>query len=75
MWYFPVNIIFIDALGKQLADDKIDFPVVGIIGKATRISHHTGINTLCSCFGNFIEITHTAYQTEHQFGSGRYIRM
>ena len=43
-----VDIIFINPFGKEFADDKINLAIVGIVGKATCIRHHTGIDTFCS---------------------------
>ena len=38
-----INLILVDTLGKQLADDVVDVRIGRILGASTRISHHTAI--------------------------------
>ena len=73
--HFPVNLILVDTFRKQLTDYKINFTVIGVVRKATRIGHHTGIDTFSSLFGDVTEISHAANQAEHQLGSRGYFGM
>ena len=62
-----VDLILVDVLGEQLADDEEDIWVVGIEGEASRIGHHATID------GNGIVLTQTIEEsqlpnnTEHEF--------
>ena len=54
--YFPINFIFINTFGQQFPYNQINITVIRIIGKTTRISHHTRIDTFSSFFCNITKI-------------------
>ncbi len=64
--YVAINLILVDALGKQLADHVIDVRIGRVIGESTRIGHHTAINAGSPGLIQLRETTQLPYQTEHQ---------
>ena len=69
--YVAINLILIYLLGEQLADDEEDVGMVGVIGKATRIGHHTTVDRTGKVLTQLLEIAQLPYYAEHQFGSRR----
>ena len=65
--YVAIDLILIDSLGQQLADDIIDVRIRRIISKSTGIGHHTAINAGCPGLIQLRETTQLPYQSEHQF--------
>ena len=70
-----VDGVFVNAFGQQLADDEVDFTVVGVVGEASRVGHHACVDAFGSFLGDVVEVAHAADKPENQFGSRRDVRV
>ena len=67
--------ILIDTLLYQFGYGYIHFGIVRIIGKISRIGHHSGINGISRIDRHLLEQSQTANYTEQDFTTRRYFRM
>ena len=50
-----VDLVLVDALGQQLADDEVDVWLRRVIGEAARIGHHATIHGTCEVLALLLE--------------------
>ena len=64
--YVAIDLILVDALGQELADDVIDVRTRRIISKSTGIGHHAAVNAGSPGLVQLREAAQLPYQPEHQ---------
>ena len=62
-----VDLVLVDALGEQLADDEKDLRTAGVVGETARIGHHAAIDGNGELLGEGGEGPHLPNEAEHEF--------
>ena len=62
-----INLVLVDTLAQEHADEEVDFGVVGVVGKASRVGHHACVERGgCFCW-HIIEGAERINESEHHF--------
>ena len=52
-----VDAVFVDVLGKQFADDEIDFGATAVVEESARIRHHATVDGNGEMLVEFVEVS------------------
>ena len=70
-----VNLVLVDALCQQEADELIDFGAVGIVGKAARVGHHSRVERSGGAAAHILVAAELQQQAQHYLAGGAHLRM
>ena len=70
-----VDLVLVDALCQQAADEFIDGRAVGVEREGTRVAHHGGVEANGFCLGDVVKLARLAKQVADDFARGAHLRL